>query len=83
MASMLSPLANEVFCVTPDNPRSLPSEELKNVYSGLGVRSNAYNTVEEGVKAAIEKSREADAPLICLGSLYMYAEVSDAVEKTE
>ena len=83
MAQMLAPLAAEVFCVTPDNPRSLPSEELKNVYSGSGVRSSAYETVDEGVKAAIGSSRKDGAPLICLGSLYMYAEVSEAVEKVK
>lgn len=81
MASMLAPLADEVFCVTPDNPRSLTSKELAKVYSDLRVRSNAYETVYEGVKAALAESKKTETPLICLGSLYMYAEVSDAVEK--
>lgn len=81
MANMLSPLANEVFCITPDNPRSLSSEELMKVYSGFGVRSSAFSTVADGVKAAVEKSRGENVPLICLGSLYMYAEVSEAIEK--
>ena len=80
MAETLAPLANEVFCVTPDNPRALSSEELKKVYSDLRVRSSAYETVARGVDEAIKRSREAGVPLICLGSLYMYAEVSDAVE---
>ena len=80
MASTLAPIANEVFCVTPDNPRSLPSEELKNVYSGLGVRSSAYSTVDEGVAKALEVTKKQGRTLVCLGSLYMYAEVSDSVE---
>jgi len=81
MAKMLAPLANEVFCVTPDNPRALEAEELVKVYSGFGVKANAYETVNEGVRAAVKKSKEGGFPLICLGSLYMYAEVSDAIEK--
>ena len=80
MADMLAPLANKVFCVTPDNPRSLPSVDLSKVYSDLGVRSSAYETVDEGVRAAIAESKETGVPLICLGSLYMYAEVSESVE---
>ena len=81
MAKTLVPLANEVFCVTPDNPRSLLSSELAGLYSGLRVRSNAYESVYDGVVAALKASRESGVPLVCLGSLYMYAEVSDSVEK--
>lgn len=80
MAGELAPLANEVFTVTPDNPRSLSAEELSRVYLGLGVRSKAFDTVNEGVEYAVNKSRADGKTLICLGSLYMYAEVSDAIE---
>ncbi len=79
MAKELSPLIGKVFAVTPDNPRSLRSEELAEVYRDLGIDSNAFDAVENGVKAALDESRKNATPLICLGSLYMYAEVSEAL----
>ncbi len=79
MMSTLAPLVNEAFCVTPDNPRSLSAKDLKNVFEGLGVRSKAFEDIPEAVKTAIEESKKADTPLICLGSLYMYAEITDAM----
>lgn len=81
MAQILASHANTVFTVTPDNPRSLSSEELAKVYVELGVTAYPYQTVYEGVRAAVKASAEQGIPLVCLGSLYMYAEVSDAVEK--
>ena len=81
MAEMLSPIAGEVFAVTPDNPRSLKAQELAAVYEDLGVRSMAYDTVFEGAREAKKASLDSGVPLICLGSLYMYAEVSDAFER--
>ena len=83
MAQMLAPVTEQVFCVTPDNPRALPSDELKTVYDGLGVRSKAYGTVYDGVEGALEYAKKNGCPLVCLGSLYMYAEVSDAVEQVK
>ncbi len=81
MASELSPLIGKVFTVTPDNPRSLPSEELAEVYRGLGIAASAFSSVDEGVGAALDDSKKNVTPLICLGSLYMYAEVSASLEK--
>ncbi len=78
MARELSPLIGRVFAVTPDNPRSLPSEQLAAVYRNFGIESYAFSTVDDGYKAALADSTERKVPLICLGSLYMYAEVAEA-----
>lgn len=79
MMAMLSPLVNKAFTVTPNNPRSLKAEDLKNVFEGLGVRSTAFESIPEAVKTAIMESKESGTPLICLGSLYMYKEITDAM----
>ena len=81
MAAKLAPLANKVFTVTPDNPRSLDSRELAKVYEGFGVTSSAFQTVEYGYKIALADSEASGVPIVCLGSLYMYAEVAEAAEK--
>ncbi len=81
MMGALAPLVNKAFAVTPDNPRALPANELKNTFDGLGVSSIAFNSLPAGVKKAVAESKKTGTPLVCLGSLYMYAEVTDAMEK--
>ena len=81
MAETLSPFAKKVFAVTPDNPRSLPSSKLAELYRGLGVPSESFDSVYGGFCAAYLDSKKNKIPLICLGSLYMYCEVAEAHEK--
>ncbi len=78
MARELSSLVNKAFTVTPNNPRSLPAEELAKVYSDLGIEAKPFSVLSEGCLAALEESKKSGTPLICLGSLYMYGEVCDA-----
>ena len=81
MARKLSVFARKVFTVTPDNPRALDSKALAELYSGLGVASESFDNVFDGVLAAYNDSKENGVPLICLGSLYMYCEVAEAHER--
>ena len=81
MAKKLSVFARKVFTVTPDNPRALDSKALAELYSGLGVASESFDNVFDGVLAAYNDSKENGVPLICLGSLYMYCEVAEAHER--
>ncbi|MBE6609258.1 MAG: bifunctional folylpolyglutamate synthase/dihydrofolate synthase [Ruminococcaceae bacterium] len=81
MAAKLAPLANKVFTVTPDNPRSLDSRELAKVYKGFGVTASPFQTVESGYELAFVDSLASGVPLVCLGSLYMYAEVAEAAAR--
>ncbi len=79
MVSMLSPHVAKAFTVTPDNPRALAAERLKDVFEELGVAAEAFPSLSDAVKTAIDESRESGVPLVCLGSLYMYAEITDAM----
>lgn len=89
MAAELSPCVNKVFTVTPDNPRALPSEELAAVYSALGHETKAYGSdIFAAFSDAVMVSRSdrngangTGVPLICLGSLYMYAALMDAKDR--
>ncbi len=81
MAETLSPFARKVFTVPPDNPRSLASSKLSELYNGLGVASESFDSVYDGFYAAYLDSKENNIPLVCLGSLYMYCEVAEAHEK--
>ena len=75
MTKTLAPLANKVYTVTPENPRSLPAKELAACFRN----GQAYATVKEGLSAAIAASKNEGRPLVCLGSLYLYPEVRKAL----
>ncbi len=79
MIGLLAPLASSVYCVTPPNSRSLPAEEVAAEYASFGVSAKAFEELTDGVHAACEAARSENRPLVCLGSLYMYADVKHAV----
>lgn len=79
MIGLLAPLASSVYCVTPPNSRSLPAEGVAAEYASFGVPAKAFDVLTDGVNAACEAAREQNRPLVCLGSLYMYADVKHAV----
>lgn len=78
MIEMLSPLVWRAFTVSPQNERSLDASAVADEFSLLDVPSASFPTVYEGVAAAVRAARESGRPLICLGSLYMYADVKAA-----
>ena len=81
MVATLAPLAAEAFTLTPDNPRSLPAADFAQAFREGGVPATAYETVDAAVAAAVARAKETGKPLISLGSLYMYCEVTAALEK--
>jgi dihydrofolate synthase/folylpolyglutamate synthase len=78
MIETLAPLANRVFTVTPNNPRSLNSHRYAECFRAHGVEATGFDTVTDGLREAIRYSKETDTPLICLGSLYLYGEIMEA-----
>lgn len=77
----LAPVAAGVFTVTPENPRALNAEDYAALFRNCGVPATAFATVAEGLAAAVEKSRAENRPLVCLGSLYLYAELRRTLEE--
>ena len=80
MAGRISEVAHTVFCLTPDNPRALPSVDYARVFEELGVPSSAYDTVDEAVASALAWAKENNKPVVCLGSLYMYGEIRRSLD---
>ncbi len=83
MIETLAPVAARVFTVTPDNPRSLPAADYAARFAERKVPARAFGSVPEALAAAIADSRENNRPLICLGSLYLYAELLSALAAAE
>ena len=81
MADRISSVAERVFTVTPDNPRSLDAKEYAKVFSALSIDAEGFSTIDEAAKAAVDYCKEHKKALVCLGSLYMYADAKAAIIK--
>ena len=81
MFKALVPFARSFVTVTPPNPRALKAEQLAEHLSGYGLPVMACPTVAQGVRAAIEAAGP-DGAVCCCGSLYMIADVMQALEAT-
>jgi len=81
MAGRMAEVAEQVFCLTPDNPRALPAAEYAALFASLGVSAACANSVQEALTQAVAWAKQTEVPLVCLGSLYMYGEVRKALEK--
>ncbi len=81
MLPVIAEVANEVFTVRPDNPRSMDSAVYAEYFNKYGIKAYPFSTIEDGVKNALGASKEQGCPLVALGTLYMYGDVRDALEK--
>lgn len=81
MISMLAPTAVKVFTVMPPNDRSLASAGVEREFEQFGTEAAAFDVLADGVYAAVEEASRTGRPLVCLGSLYMYADVKKAVQE--
>lgn len=75
MVKTIAPHVTEVFTLKPDNPRSLRSEELAEVYRANGITATACDNIAVSLKAARAKAKEKNLPLLILGSLYLYKDI--------
>lgn len=83
MAHSLISVARRVFTVTPPNIRALSGEAYAALYRQAGLPVHSFSTVPDAFRAALSDCRATGTPLLCLGSLYMYKDVKDAVEIEE
>ncbi len=83
MIEVLKPIVAHAFAVTPDNPRALSATEYASQFAGHRIPAKACESVKAGVAEAVADSRKNGIPLICLGSLYLYRELADAVAEME
>lgn len=81
MLPVIAEVADEVFTVTPNNPRSMDSKVYAEYFNNYGIKAYAYETIDEGVKNALNSSAKKGCALVSLGTLYMYGDMRDALEK--
>ena len=79
MVARMGEVTEHAFCVRPSNDRALDPAKYAESFRAIGIPAEGYPTVAEGVHAAMETARREGKALLCLGSLYMYGEVREAV----
>lgn len=75
MADLIAPVAREVFTLKPDNPRAMEADALAAVYAERGVPATGYPTIAAALKAVRKRAKQLGAPLLILGSLYLYKDI--------
>ncbi len=80
IAGELATVAAKAFTLTPDSPRALSAEEYARVLRGEGIDATAFESLDDALGAAWSAAKEEGVPLICLGSLYVYASLMPKVE---
>ncbi len=81
MLPLVSEVANAVFTVMPNNPRSMDSEKYAEYFRNYGIPAYAFKSIEEGVISALEHSKKEGRVLVSLGTLYMYGDIRDVLDK--
>lgn len=77
---ILMPYFNKVITTTPDNPRAIDSEKLKDKISKYADNIVSKPSIEEAVEYTLKNSSEDDI-VISAGSLYMIGTVRTLVNK--
>lgn len=81
MIEALKPITRHAYAVRPENPRALPADRYAAQLASHKIPATPFDSIENAVRTAVEDSRRAGVPLICLGSLYLYSSVVEALEK--
>lgn len=81
IASKVAEVASRAFTLTPDNPRALSAEDYAAELCKNGVSAVPYASIRDAFIAAKSAAREDGTPLVCLGSLYTYVDISKLNEE--
>lgn len=78
MYRSIAPYADAFVAVTPDNPRSLPAQELAAYLRSFGKPVTASGSIPEGVALARRLAGQ-EGVVLCYGSLYLLGDVMAAL----
>lgn len=77
----IASVAKKAYTITPSNPRALLNTEYAKIFIKNGVSATPCESIGEALKLAIIEAEKENTPIVCLGSLYTYGEVIDALNK--
>ena len=81
IAAEVAKVASRAFTLTPDNPRALSAEDYAAELCKNGVSAAPHASIREAFTAAKSAARADGVPLVCLGSLYTYVDISGLNEE--
>lgn len=81
MAAEISEIADTVYTVTPASPRALSSADYANDYTETGILAYPCSSFDEAVSKGYALAEKKNSPLLCVGSLYSYADFKKALNK--
>ena len=79
IAEKIARVAPFAFTMTPDNPRALKAEDYAAHLSSFGSNATPTGSVADAVKSAISLAEREGKAVVCLGSLYTYADVVNEI----
>ena len=77
MYSLIVPIADVFYTTTPENPRSMPKEQLANEIRKLGGKAEYADDFEDAIKKALTKAGNSGV-VAALGSLYFSSDIRNA-----
>lgn len=77
IAKMLSSVADRAFTFTPDSPRALKAGDYAKTLCESGISAESCDSVASALERARDYAFKNNCPVICVGSLYAYAEIID------
>ena len=80
MIKEITPMAEKVFALAPNNDRAESSENLKNEIKVINPNVEAFDDYETAIKKAINEAQEEDLILVS-GSLYMIGDMRKIINK--
>lgn len=75
IAAMLSKVVSRAFVMTPPSPRALDASDYAETLRSAGIDAEAFESIESAYRFAVSEAKKDGMPLVCLGSLYVYAEI--------
>ena len=75
IVNALSPLFDAFVTVTPDTPRALPAAELAELFADTGKEVQVCETVQDGVRTAMDIADELEGMVCACGSLYICGDI--------
>ena len=69
MLEIMMPFANQIYTITPPNPRGLSGEVLAEEVSHWNTNVTACQSIEEAVQMALSQSEKDGCPILAFGSL--------------
>ena len=81
IAERIARVAPDAFTMTPDHPRALDARDYAAVLSSFGSSATATSSIGEAVRSAVALAEKDGRAVVCLGSLYTYADVVNEINK--